>query len=242
MSFGELQLSDRIYYNIKKTYITNNSFLLIKSTVLFSLPPQVLVILIFSLIFALTFHEFGHAYVAHLCGDDTAKNAGRMSLNPFVHLDLFGSLMVLAAGFGYAKPVPVSPNNYRVRNADFYVASAGPLMNLVLGVGAAFLFSFLAKNNLSTLAGVPILELLYLFIFINFNLCLFNLIPLGPLDGNSVLPHFLPVNLKLRFQHWNYRYGSQALIGLVVLSMFLPGFSAFSWIASISKSMINGLL
>jgi len=75
--------------------------------VLFSLPPQVLVILIFSLIFALTFHEFGHAYVAHLCGDDTAKNAGRMSLNPFVHLDLFGSLMVLAAGFGYAKPVPV---------------------------------------------------------------------------------------------------------------------------------------
>ena len=86
------------------------------------------------------------------------------------------------------------------------------------------------------------LELLYLFIFINFNLCLFNLIPLGPLDGNSVFPHFLPVNLKRRFQYWNYRYGSQALIGLVVLSMFLPGFSAFSWIASISKSMINGLL
>jgi Zn-dependent protease len=210
--------------------------------VLFSLPPQVLIILIFSLIFALTFHEFGHAYVAHLCGDDTAKNAGRMSLNPFVHLDLFGSLMVLVAGFGYAKPVPVNPNNYRVRNADFYVASAGPLMNLVLGVAATLLFSFLAKNNLSTLAGIPMLELLYLFIFINFNLCLFNLIPLGPLDGNSVFPHFLPVNLKRRFQYWNYRYGSQALIGLVVLSMFLPGFSAFSWIASISKSMINGLL
>ena len=122
---------------------------------LFSLPPQVLVILIFSLIFALTFHEFGHAYVAHLCGDDTAKNAGRMSLNPFVHLDLFGSLMVLAAGFGYAKPVPVNPNNYRVRNADFYVASAGPLMNLVLGVGAAFLFSFLANHPFLPQKSVP---------------------------------------------------------------------------------------
>ena len=209
---------------------------------LFSLPPQVLIILIFSLIFALTFHEFGHAYVAHLCGDDTAKKAGRMSLNPFVHLDLFGSLMVLIAGFGYAKPVPVNPHNYRVRNADFYVASAGPLMNLLLGLGASFLLSFLAKNNFSVFAGVPVLELLYLFIFINFNLCLFNLIPLGPLDGNSVFPHFLPADLKIRFQNWNYRYGSQTLIGLVLLSMFLPGFSAFGWITSISRSMINGLL
>ena len=69
-----------------------------------------------------------------------------MTLNPFVHLDLFGSLMLLIAGFGYAKPVPVNPNNYRVRNADFYIASAGPLMNLLLGVGAALLFSFLVKN------------------------------------------------------------------------------------------------
>ena len=209
---------------------------------LFNLPPQVLIILIFSLIFALTFHEFGHAYVAHLCGDDTAKNAGRMSLNPFVHLDFFGSLMLLLAGFGYAKPVPVNPNNYCVRNADFFIALAGPLMNILLGLGASFLFGFLAKNNLSSILGFPLHELLYLFIFINFNLCLFNLIPLGPLDGNSVLPHFLPVDLKIRFQHWNYRYGSQALMGLVMLSMFLPGFSAFSWITSISKSMMNGLL
>ena len=209
---------------------------------LLSLPPQVMIILIFSLIFALTFHEFGHAYVAHLCGDDTAKNAGRMSLNPFVHLDLLGSLMLLIVGFGYAKPVPVNSKNYHVRNADFYIASAGPLMNLLLGVIASFLFIFLSKNNLSSIAGVPLLELLYLFIFINFNLCLFNLIPLGPLDGISVLPHFLPVDLKIRFQNWNYRYGSQALMGLVMFSIFLPGFSAFSWITSISKSMISGLL
>ena len=201
-----------------------------------------MIILIFSLIFALTFHEFGHAYVAHLCGDDTARKAGRMSLNPFVHLDLFGSLMLLIVGFGYAKPVPVNSKNYLIRNADFYIASAGPLMNLLLGVVAALLFNFLSKNNFSTIVGVPLLELLYLFIFINFNLCLFNLIPLGPLDGNSVLPHFLPVDLKIQFQYWNYRYGSQALMGLVMLSIFLPGFSAFSWITSISKSMINGLL
>ena len=209
---------------------------------LFSLPPQVLIILVFCLIFALTFHEYGHAYIAHLCGDDTAKMAGRMTLNPIVHLDFFGGLMVLIAGFGYARPVPVNPGNYRIRNADFYIASAGPMMNLLLGLGASFLHSFLVQNNLILLAGVPVLDLLKLFIFINFNLCLFNLIPLGPLDGNSVFPHFLPSDLRRRFQNWNYRYGSQTLIGLVILSLLLPGFSAFSWISSISISMTNGLL
>ena len=209
---------------------------------LLSLPPQVLIILAFCLIFALTFHEFGHAYTAHLCGDDTAKAAGRMSLNPLVHLDIFGSLMVLILGFGYARPVPVNPNNYRVRNADFYIASAGPLMNLLLGIIGAFLYGILAQNSITILAGVPLLFLLKLFIIINFNLFLFNLIPLGPLDGNSVFPHFLPPNLRIRYQHWNFRYGSYALIGLILLSILLPNFSAFSWITSISMSMTNGLL
>ena len=209
---------------------------------LLSLPPQVLIILAFCLIFALTFHEFGHAYTAHLSGDDTAKAAGRMSLNPLVHLDLFGSLMVLIVGFGYARPVPVNPNNYRVLNADFYVASAGPLMNLMLGIIGAFLYGLLAQNSITILAGVPLLFLLKLFIIINFNLFLFNLIPLGPLDGNSVFPHFLPPDLRIRYQHWNLRYGSYALIGLVLLSILLPNFSAFSWITSISMSMTNGLL
>ena len=209
---------------------------------LLSLPPQVLIILAFCLIFALTFHEFGHAYTAHLCGDDTAKAAGRMSLNPLVHLDLFGSQMVLIVGFGYARPVPVNPNNYRVRNADFYIASAGPLMNLLLGIIGAFLYGILAQNSITILAGVPLLFLLKLFIIINFNLFLFNLIPLGPLDGNSVFPHFLPTNLRIRYQYWNFRYGSYALIGLVLLSILLPNFNAFSWITSISMSMTNGLL
>ena len=209
---------------------------------LLSLPPQVLIILAFCLIFALTFHEFGHAYIAYLCGDDTAKSAGRMSLNPLVHLDLFGRIMVLIAGFGYARPVPVNPNNYRVRNADFYIASAGPLMNLMLGIIGALLYGILANSSITMLAGVPLLFLLKLFIIINFNLFLFNLIPLGPLDGNSVFPHFLPTNLRIRYQHWNFRYGSYALVGLVLLSIMLPNFSAFSWINSISMSMTTGLL
>jgi len=167
--------------------------------VLFSLPPQVLIILVFCLIFALTFHEFGHAYVAHLCGDDTAKMAGRMTLNPIVHLDLFGSLMLLMVGFGYARPVPVNPRNYRIRNADFYVASAGPIMNLLLGFGAAFLFRFLALNNLTLLAGVPVLEILYLFILINFNLCLFQLNSTWSTGRKFSVSSFFTFRLKKTF-------------------------------------------
>ena len=209
---------------------------------LLNLPPQMLIILAFCLIFALTFHEFGHAYMAHLCGDDTAKTAGRMSINPLVHLDLFGSLMVLIAGFGYARPVPVNPNNYQVRNADFFIASAGPMMNLLLGIIGAFLYGILAQNSITIFSEIPLLFLLKLFIIINFNLFFFNLIPLGPLDGNSVFPHFLPTNLKIRYQIWNLRYGSYALAGLVLLSVLLPNFNAFRWITSISLSITNRLL
>jgi len=209
---------------------------------LLNLPPQVLIILAFCLIFALTFHEFGHVYIAHLCGDDTAKEAGRMPLNPIVHLDLLGSIMVLIAGFGYARPVPVNPNNFRFRNADFYIASAGPLMNLLLGIIASFIYGILAQQSIIILAGVPLLFLLKLFVIINFNLFLFNLIPLGPLDGNSVFPQFLPLNLKKRYQRWNIRYGAYVLAGLVLLSIIIPNFNAFSWISKVSMTMINGLI
>ncbi len=205
---------------------------------LFSLSPQLLIILIFSLIFALTFHEFGHAFVAHLCGDDTAKISGRMSLNPVVHLDLIGSLMVLFVGFGYAKPVPVNPNNFQLRNADFYVAAEGPAVNFFLGFLGTILLRIIAENNLSYIGNFPIIDFLKLFIFINFNLCLFNLIPLGPLDGNSVFPHFLPEKLKTRYKNWNYSYGSPFLMALVLISIISPSFSAFGWISEISNKIM----
>ena len=205
---------------------------------LFNLPPQLLIILVFSLIFALTFHEFGHAFVAFLCGDNTAKVSGRMTLNPLVHLDLIGSLMVLFVGFGYAKPVPVNPYNYRIKNADFYISAAGPLVNFFLGVLGTLLLKVLVLNDLTYLGNFPIINFLKLFILINFNLCFFNLIPLGPLDGNSVLPHFLPRGMKINYQNWNYKYGAQVLMILVVTSIIFPNFSAFRWISEISNIMI----
>ena len=140
---------------------------------LFSLEPQILVLLAFSLVFALSFHEFAHAYVADRFGDPTARMAGRLTVNPMVHLDVFGSLMVLVAGFGYAKPVPVNPRNFRHPRADAFVAAAGPLMNLILGIVGGGLIHLFHFTGWLYWEGFPLVKFLTLFILINFNLCLF---------------------------------------------------------------------
>jgi Zn-dependent protease len=201
--------------------------------------PQLLIILIFCLIFALSLHEFAHALVANWCGDSTAKMLGRLTTNPMAHLDPFGALMLLMVGFGYAKPVPVNPRNFRFRNADFYVAAAGPGMNLLLGIASGLLWRMISGAGVYEFLGMPLDVLFFWFMFINFNLCLFNLIPLGPLDGSYVLPHFLPRDLQRRYEVWNERFGGQLLMGLVALSLILPGFSAFRWISSFSRSLVS---
>ncbi|MGK5093612.1 site-2 protease family protein [Deltaproteobacteria bacterium TL4] len=208
------------------------------------LAPQVLIVLLFCLMFALTLHEFAHAAMAFLCGDATAKRQGRMSLNPLAHLDLFGSLMLIFVGFGYAKPVPVNPLNFRYKNSDFYVAAAGPGMNLVLAIAAAILWKLLAVFGILGMTAFPLPDLLYMFMFINLNLCFFNLIPLGPLDGSYVLPHFLPFQTKRRFQIWNMQYGTQMILGLMILSyvlnqLNLSSLSPFRWLSKLSQWIIQ---
>ena len=209
------------------------------ASMLFSLEPQILVLLAFSLVFALSFHEFAHAYVADRFGDPTARMAGRLTVNPMVHLDVFGSLMVLVAGFGYAKPVPVNPRNFRHPRADAFVAAAGPLMNLLLGFVAGGLIHLFHFTGWLYWEGFPLVKFLTLFILINFNLCLFNLIPLGPLDGSYILSGFLNRELKWKYEEWNARFGYQALLGLVLVSVVIPGFSFFSWISQISRGMLR---
>ncbi len=209
---------------------------------LFRLEPQLLIILAFCLMFALSFHEYAHAYVADKCGDATARMAGRLSVNPLAHLDLFGTLMVLVVGFGYAKPVPVDPRNFRFRNADAYVAAAGPAMNFLLGILGGVMANVSGIAGLMQAGSFPLDQLIYLFMLINFNLCLFNLIPLGPLDGSYVLPNLLPPLWRQRYQYWNIRYGAQTLFGLVLLSFMLPGFSIFSWIPLLSRKLMFVIL
>ncbi len=158
------------------------------------------VIFVFVIISSLTFHEAAHAAVATLCGDDLAKSQGRVTLNPLSHIDLFGTiilpimLFVLAGfGFGYAKPVPFRPENFRRPRRDtVLVAMAGPAANLLLA--AVFLVTGVALARLSGgVVHLPdlVLRFFWFAIMVNCILVIFNLIPLPPLDGHYLLDLFL---------------------------------------------------
>ena len=193
-------------------------------------------LIIIALVLSLSFHEFGHAFVAKLYGDDTAERMGRLTLNPLAHIDPMGLLMVIMVGFGYAKPVPTNPANFRSRAASPMVAFAGPLMNLLLAfaminlfsIGTQFDWGFFARREVQTF-----------FIFmaqINLVLMLFNLIPLGPLDGHYILPYFLPRHLARRYEDFNAAYGSYALLGLILLSVV--GVPVFRIVFSVGHFLI----
>lgn len=155
---------------------------------------------------SLSFHEFAHAWMADFLGDRTPRHLGRLSLNPMAHLDLFGTLLLFFAGFGWAKPVPVNPSNFRVPDrAMMVVALAGPLSNILLalvgGMGLKLFFVASGAQSLrllvqGTLPGYA----LYYTITINLALAFFNLFPLPPLDGSKVLNFFLSPRQKLRFR------------------------------------------
>lgn len=146
------------------------------------------------IIFSLTVHEFFHAWMANHFGDPTAKNMGRLSLNPLAHLDFFGLVMLFVSNFrfGWAKPVPVNPYNLKnQRHDDFWISAAGPLSNLSLALIAGMIFR--AMNGAQMLGQVSGLDwMLFYGITINASLAVFNLLPIFPLDGSHILRNVLP--------------------------------------------------
>lgn len=143
-------------------------------------------------------HEFAHAWTANYFGDDTPRLNGRLTLNPLAHLDPFGSILMVVAGFGWAKPVPINPYvlNRRSSAATMLVSLAGPMSNFFMAVLASIPFRLgLVSTQIyqSTSSPLPSLSwFFYLFVYTNLWLMLFNLLPISPLDGEKVLDYFLP--------------------------------------------------
>jgi Zn-dependent protease len=166
---------------------------------LFNLEFPVILSRIITLIIAFTVHEFSHAAVATLLGDTTPRANGRLTLNPLAHLDVMGSIMLLVAGFGWAKPVPINPYALRRKSKAgvMLVSLAGPASNLVMGALAALPLRFgwvpLTSGTSPILPSLG--DFLLEFLFINLALFFFNLLPLAPLDGEKVIAFFLP-------EHW----------------------------------------
>jgi Zn-dependent protease len=183
-------------------------------------------------LFSIVIHEVAHGWMAYKLGDNTAKNMGRLTLNPMVHVDVMGTLilpliMIVLGGpvFGWAKPVPFNPYNFHPhvnrRNGTMWVAVSGPASNFAL----AFIASFVLVISQRFLSGLPALLYMSIFqlaqamIFINLILGFFNLIPLPPLDGSKVLVRFLPQRMESQYLRFE-RYGMLILILILLTGGF----------------------
>jgi Zn-dependent protease len=174
------------------------------------------------LLISLTIHEAAHALTADRLGDPTARRLGRVSLNPLVHIDLFGTVILPLVAMisrlpiiGWAKPVPVDTRNLRHPQRDFaIVAAAGPISNLLQAIVAAMLYRVLSAAGGAGNSVALVLGILYYYVQINLLLAFFNLIPVPPLDGGNVLLGLLPPRLA-------YRYAQLRQYGFLILYALL---------------------
>ena len=212
---------------------------------MFNLDPSTFISHIFILLIAFPIHEFAHAWAADYFGDNTPRMNGRLTLNPLAHLDPIGSLLLLVAGFGWAKPVPINPYALQRRSpsAVMWVSLAGPFSNFVMAVLAAIPFRLgivsilnaqyaLSTLNRHFLPTIP--QFLWEFIYINLLLMLFNLIPIAPLDGEKIIEYFFPPSW-VRVLDTIRPYGPFILLAVVFLGVL-------GWIISPPLNLIMGLL
>ena len=209
------------------------------------------------LLFAISVHESAHAWMANRLGDPTAKMLGRISLNPLVHIDLFGTIilpaMLIFAGFppfGYAKPTPVDTRNFKnLMRDDILTAVAGPISNFITAFVAVICLAVLLHGSSSPIAPIfrgadvaaPLAKMFELAILINVILAVFNLIPLPPLDGSHVIRHFLSYDTLKVYDRVGY-------FGLVIVMFVLPmmGCSVVDTVSApfliFFSSLLNALL
>jgi Zn-dependent protease len=173
-------------------------------------------------------HEFAHAWMAYRLGDSTARYLGRLTLNPIVHFDPLGGLMLLASayagyGIGWAKPTPVNFANLRNgRTGEAMVAAAGPISNLLIAVAGGVVFRILfalltSPDQVDSPGRLALLNIVLIFVEINVSLFIFNLIPVPPLDGTRVFLALLPPRLAFKYEPLLYQYGSFVLLALIIL-------------------------
>ncbi len=175
--------------------------------------PVGFVAFIIAIVLGITVHEFMHAYAAHRLGDDTARLLGRLSLNPMAHLDPFGTLLLVLAGFGYGKPVPFNESRLRSAFGVTVVAIAGPLANLAL----AALFALPLRLGTADALGTDYAAVLAAVVFWNCVLAIFNLVPIPPLDGANVVYGLLPPRMQYSWRTYQ-QYGPFLLLFILLLA------------------------
>lgn len=207
---------------------------------------------IISILIALTVHEWAHAFVADKLGDSTARHLGRLTLNPVAHLDPLGTLMFFLIHFGWGKPVPVDPRNFRhIKRDSALVALAGPVSNLILAIVSFALLAFVAPDVMHVGSADDLLmtqgigmrlssfftEILTNSLFINLGLMAFNLLPIAPLDGSKILEAFIPYRYADTYESFMQR-GPMILIGLLIAERAFNVPFLMLWISTI----MNGVL
>ena len=193
-----------------------------------------------SMLIALTFHEVAHGFVAYKCGDPTAYNMGRLTLNPIKHLDPIGTLLMLLVGYGWARPVPVNSRFFKnPRKGMALTALAGPITNLILGfIGVALYWLVLYFVPSVNSVVYAVLLFLQYFGLLNLTFAVFNMIPLPPFDGSRIFLVFLPP----KYYFGIMKYERYILLGVLILMSVKPEWSPVSIIAEFLYAKMSELM
>lgn len=202
-----------------------------------------------AVLIAISFHEAAHAYAAYKLGDRTAHNLGRLTFNPIKHIDPFGFLCMLVFGYGWAKPVPINPRNFKnARRGMAFTAIAGPMMNLLIGIISTIIYTVIFFYFGMNIVGIiyngftaklvwMALMLFQYMAILNFMLMAYNMIPVPPFDGSRFFGLLLPQRI-----YWSImRYERHILVGVILVSVILSRFFDFSPFAWIAENLFEGI-